>query len=292
MAIYTLKEMMKLKKEHGCSSQLIADLSDVPLGTVQKIFCGITSTPRRSTLIKLSKAFDILDLNSDNYNKEPSDNELSKSDMVAERSSYGTVKGSNALNIDSYDNKTIEDYLALPEGTRIELIDGKFYDMAAPTFVHQRIGGLLLNEFERFIENNGGPCVPSIAPTDVQLDNDDKTMVQPDVLVVCDRKKITYERVKGAPDLIVEVLSPSNWYMDTVRKLKKYKKAGVREYWIVIPDEKMVMVYEFEKSSEAIEYSFDDTIPVGIWNGECKVDFSKIYDKISFLFENRQHTLL
>ena len=282
MTVYTLKEMLSMKKEYGCSSRMISELSGVPLGTVQKIFSGITSSPRRNTLVALSKAFE--SLKPETKYQTMSDSAPSGAEILAEQSTYSYSKGSGALKIDSYENKTLEDYLALPEGTRIELIDGRFYDMAAPTFVHQRISAMICFEFEKFINENGGPCVPSIAPTDVQLDNDDKTMVQPDVLVVCDRSKITYERVKGAPDLIIEVLSPSNWYMDTNRKLKKYKNAGVREYWIVIPDEKVVLVYEFEKSSDAIEYTFNDTIPVGIWDGKCKVNFKKIYDNISFLF--------
>ena len=145
------------------------------------------------------------------------------------------------------------------------------------------------NVFENFVNENGGPCIPSIAPTDVQLDCDDKTMVQPDVLVVCDRDKIIKARVVGAPDLIVEVLSPSNWYMDIIRKMKKYKNAGVREYWIVLPDTKAVLVYDFENKSdscEPIEYSFNGTVPVRIWDGKCTVDFKNIYDKVSFLYDD------
>ena len=264
----TVDEMIKLKKEFGFSYQYISEKSGVPLGTVQKIFGGFTESPRYSTLQALSSVFE--DVNMDN-------------DMVMETGHYNV--GTSTIKIDSYENKTLEDYLALPEGTRIELIDGVFYDMAAPTFVHQRIGAIICSMFENFIDENGGPCIPSVAPTDVQLDCDDKTMVQPDVLVVCDRDKIIKARVVGAPDLIVEVLSPSNWYMDVIRKKNKYQNAGVREYWIVLPDDKKVLVYNFEKSSDPIEYTFEDQIPVAIWNGKCVVDFKTIYSKIEFLYE-------
>ena len=264
----TVDEMIKLKKEFGFSYQYISEKSGVPLGTVQKIFGGFTESPRYSTLKALSSVFE--DMNMDK-------------DMVMETSHYSA--GTSAIKIDSYENKTLEDYLALPEGTRIELIDGVFYDMAAPTFVHQRIGAMILYEFERFIDENGGPCIPSVAPTDVQLDCDDKTMVQPDVLVVCDRDKIIKARVVGAPDLIVEVLSPSNWYMDVIRKKNKYQNAGVREYWIVLPDDKKVLVYNFEKSSDPVEYTFEDKVPVAIWDGKCVVDFKTIYSKIEFLYD-------
>jgi Uma2 family endonuclease len=178
----------------------------------------------------------------------------------------------------------MDDYIRLPEGTRVELIDGKFYDMAAPTTVHQGIGFEICYQLKNYVTENGGKCVPFIAPTDVQLDCDDKTMVQPDVLVVCDRSKITRERVVGAPDLVVEIVSPSNVITDVLIKLYKYKNAGVREYWIVFPDEKMVMVYNFEQGTSPVEYTFADSIPVGIWDGKCKIDFERIYDQIGFLY--------
>ena len=125
--------------------------------------------------------------------------------------------------------------------------------------------------------------MPFAAPTDVQLDCDDKTMVMPDVFVVCDRDKITEQRIYGAPDLIIEILSQSNWYTDMEIKRRKYKAAGVREYWIVIPKQQKILVYDFEKNNDSIEYTFDDSIPVGIWDGKCTVDFENIKSKISFL---------
>ena len=117
----------------------------------------------------------------------------------------------------------------------------------------------------------------------MQLDCDDKTVVQPDVMIICDRSKITKPRIVGAPDLVVEVLSPSNWSHDMVRKLKKYKKAGVREYWIVNLEEQYVLVYEFTKSDFPTEYDFDDEVPVGIWDGKCKVNFREIYEDVEFM---------
>ena len=263
----TINEMIQKKKELGYSCKQIAEKSGVPLGTVQKIFSGITTTPRHETLSALSKAFP--------QNK-------SRSSSLYDTSSYNMAfEESNA-------GKTIDDYLALPEGTRIEMIDGVFYDMAAPTTIHQSISVFLAGLFNEHISKNKGDCFSFAAPTDVQLNCDNKTMVQPDVLIVCDRDKITKARIVGAPDLIVEILSPSNWYMDAYRKLRKYYSAGVREYWIVVPDAKFILVYNFEKNGnnhDYIEYTFEDTIPVGIWNDECKIDFKEIYTKIEFLYE-------
>ncbi|MCC8049249.1 MAG: Uma2 family endonuclease [Clostridiales bacterium] len=104
---------------------------------------------------------------------------------------------------------SLEDYLALPDDQRVELIDGVFYDMAAPTLIHQAISGRLLIHFSNYIAGNRGSCMAFTAPVDVQLDCDDKTIVQPDVLIICDPSKLRRERVYGAPELVVEVLSSS-----------------------------------------------------------------------------------
>lgn len=190
---------------------------------------------------------------------------------------------SSAFKIEDYHNKTLKDYLALPEGMRVELIDGVFYDMASPSALHQRIGGEIFTRLNNFVDSNNGQCIPFIAPMDVQLDCDDMTIVEPDVFIVCDRSKITKPRIFGAPDFIVEVLSRSSIQNDLYRKLWKYKQAGVREYWVVMPDQLQIKVFEFEKSDIPTVYTFDDEIPVGIWDGQCKVDFKKVYDKISFM---------
>ena len=155
--------------------------------------------------------------------------------------------------------------------------------MAAPSPVHQIMISSISTVLGNHIDINGGKCLTFIAPTDVQLDSDDKTMVQPDIFVVCDKKKVTKDRIKGAPDLIIEVLSPSNWYNDITRKLIKYKNAGVHEYWIVMPENLKVLVYNFDVSDIPTEYTFNDNVAVNIWNGKCSVDFRKILDKISFL---------
>ena len=132
---------------------------------------------------------------------------------------------------------------------------------------------------------NGGPCKPYISPVDVQLDRDDKTMVQPDVVVMCNRDQLTKARIVGAPSLVIKVLSPGSRYMDTVRKLRKYRNAGVAEYWVIFPEEQKVQVYLFEKgingeTDAPIEYTFADKVPVGIWNGACQVDFAEIAKEI------------
>ena len=183
---------------------------------------------------------------------------------------------------------TLEDYYALPDERRVELIDGVIYDMSAPTTIHQLIGLEIWGQLQKFIRKKKGTCIPFAAPVDVQLDCDDRTMVQPDVLVVCDRDKIIKRCIYGAPDFVVEILSPSTKRKDGIIKLSKYISAGVREYWIVDPDKKQVVVYDFQKEDYPVIYGFGGEIPVGIFDGECRIDFAEIYEYMLFLYEKEE----
>ena len=288
----TINEMLEIKKEYGFSYEYISEKSGVPASTVQKVFCGTTTSPRRTTIEALREVFEPLksmksavtttkkrELNDGSYMDESMADDLNINYVCEEPKGFIT-NGTGALQPDDYKNKTIDDYYALPPDIRVELIDGVFYDMASPATTHQKISLFLAMTLQAFIDANNGSCQTYAAPTDVQLDCDEKTMVQPDVFVLCDENKDEEKCIFGAPDLVIEILSPSTRYHDTMRKLYKYRNAGVREYWIVMPRELKIRVYFFEKSDTPIEYSFMDKIPVGIWDGRCKVDFSRIYEKI------------
>ena len=199
----TIEEMKDKKKEKGYSYEQMADLSGIPLGTIQKIFSGETKSPRYDTLIALEQLF-----------TEPLE--------VRETAS--------CYNADRNGSYTLDDYYALPDDQRVELIDGYFYTMLSPTFGHQSIAGEIHRQIANYIMDNGGSCRPFIAPVDVQLDCDNKTMVEPDVGIVCDTSKIKRFGIYGAPDFLVEVISPSTKKRDYTLKLSKYIEAGVREY--------------------------------------------------------------
>ena len=171
---------------------------------------------------------------------------------------------------------TIEDYYALPEERRAELIDGVIYDMGAPSTLHQMIVLSLCYTIQNQIHGRGGKCRVFVSPLDVQLDSDNWTMVQPDMFILCDPNKLTDRCVVGAPDFVAEVLSPSTRAKDYILKLRKYKEEGVREYWIIDPEKERVLVYHFEREEQPREYRFKDSIPIGVYGGEMAVNFQEI----------------
>lgn len=127
---------------------------------------------------------------------------------------------------------TYDDYASWPDDERWELIGGQAYNMTpAPSFRHQRHAGAIFNYLTTKL--SGKPCVAGIAPTDIVLSKHD--VVQPDVFVVCDKKKITDANIQGAPDLVIEILSPSTAAKDKREKKALYEKYGVKEYILVDP---------------------------------------------------------
>lgn len=161
---------------------------------------------------------------------------------------------------------TIEDIYTLPDGLRAELIEGRIYYMAPPNTRHQKIVSDLHYQIKDFISKNKGDCEVFPAPFAVFLNRDDANYVEPDLTVICDEKKITDKGCNGAPDWVIEIVSPSSRAMDYFTKLFKYRASGVREYWIVDPIKEMVMAYRFEKETME-EYSFGEDVPVGIYEG-------------------------
>ena len=160
---------------------------------------------------------------------------------------------------------TIDDIYALPEGERAELIDSQIYYLATPSRTHQRILFSLSRKIADYIDSKGGNCEVDIAPFAVFLNNDDVNYVEPDISVICDPSKLDEKGCYGAPDWIIEIVSPTSRQMDYYKKLFKYRTAGVREYWIVDPTKELVMVYRFEKETME-QYSFKEDIPVGIYD--------------------------
>ncbi|WP_300772516.1 Uma2 family endonuclease [uncultured Acetatifactor sp.] len=176
----------------------------------------------------------------------------------------------------SFRHYTEEDYDNLPENVRAELIDGQFYYMSAPSRIHQTILSELHIAIGTYIKSQGGSCRVYPAPFAVKLFEDRDTVVAPDISVICDRDKLTDKRCSGAPDWIIEIISPSNPGHDYIRKLNLYADAGAREYWIVDPMVKEVAVYHLEKGSfRAKAYTFQDRIAVNIYD-DFQIDFQEL----------------
>lgn len=161
---------------------------------------------------------------------------------------------------------TLDDIYALPDGERAELINGYIYDMTPPTRTHQRIVLSLSRTIADYIESNNGSCEVDIAPFAVFLNEDDKNYVEPDISVICDPSKLSDKGCSGAPDWIIEIVSPGSRRMDYSIKLFKYRSAGVREYWIVDPEKKRITVYDLEHD-DMNEYSFADSVSSYIYPG-------------------------
>ncbi len=185
-------------------------------------------------------------------------------------------KGSVTMAIPKKQTYTEADYYALPEDVRVELINGQIYYQAAPSRAHQKILMSVSKTIANYIDTTGGSCEVYPAPFAVKLYEDRKTIVEPDISVICDRDKLTDKGCTGAPDWIIEIVSPSNSSHDYIRKLNLYADAGVREYWIVNPVEQSIFVYHLETDSFQVKYyTFRDKIKVNIYD-DLWIDFQEI----------------
>ena len=161
---------------------------------------------------------------------------------------------------------TINDIYDLPEGMRAELINGKIYYMAPPTRIHQKLVSIFNQIIANHIDSNHGTCEVYPAPFAVFLDESSINYVEPDISVICDPKKLDEKGCHGAPDWIIEIVSPSSRMLDYHVKLFKYCNAGVAEYWVVDPEKKRITVHNFHKETTE-EYGLYDSVPVGIYEG-------------------------
>lgn len=160
---------------------------------------------------------------------------------------------------------TSEDYWSLPEDQHAELINGKLYAMAPPSRINQELVSELTVAFSNHIKSKGGHCKVYPAPFAVNLNADDKTYVEPDVSIICDKNKLSDRGCEGAPDFIIEVVSPSSRKTDYSTKNALYSDAGVREYWIVDPLKERTTIYRYEEDAAPTIIPFNQTVQVGIY---------------------------
>ncbi|MBP1760015.1 MAG: hypothetical protein H6Q63_932 [Firmicutes bacterium] len=182
---------------------------------------------------------------------------------------------------------TYADYLTYPEGERWEIIDGVSYMQAAPSPIHQEILMELSKQIAVFLTGNPCPIYP--APFCVRLPQGDeknnrevKNVVEPDISIICEKSKIDDKGCNGAPDMVIEIISPSSIKTDRVVKFNLYEKAGVKEYWIVEPDQKLVSVFQLQKNgrfSRPEMYTDEDSITASLFT-DLVIDLGAVFNQI------------
>ena len=268
----TIEEMRKRKRQLEYTNAQLSNMTDIPLGTLNKILSGATKHPRPENLKALEQVLQDTNYIYGTRSAAPFMVQEGQFEYAAEAEKEPREKQPGDF--------TIEDYYALPDDQRVELIDGVFYDMAAPTVEHQLLTGSVHAQFLAFIRRKKGKCIPLVSPVDVKLDADNKTMVQPDVIVVCDRERITEKTVLGGPDFVLEVVSPSSVMKDYIKKAAKYEAAGVREYWIVDPMSRRILTYDFTEGSVPGIYPLSGKIAVALFGGELQIDFDEYQEML------------
>jgi len=182
--------------------------------------------------------------------------------------------------VPAYDKKyTYSDYIEWDDDKRWELIDGAAYMMSAPNRMHQKLLGNLHVQFYNFLK--GKSCEVYLSPFDVRLNADtvDDTVVQPDLVIVCDQTKLNDAGGIGAPDMVVEILSPSTARYDRNTKFNAYLKSGIREYWIIDPETKSLAVHILNDDNYITHpYTDEETAPVHALEG-CTINLSKVFEE-------------
>lgn len=260
----TLAEILRIKAEKGYSVSKLSEYSGVPVETLRKILAGNTTDTMEADLAALENALfqDACTYHLDSISPN----------MVAEAQSYcSTSQGKKRQG-----EYTLEDYHNMPEDRRAELIDGVIYDMASPSPLHQMIAGMVYARILAFIEKNKGDCIPFIAPADVQLDCDDRTMVQPDVFILCKQDRLRRFGICGAPDFVLEILSGSTRKKDMTVKLTKYMEAGVKEYWVIDPEKRLLIVYIGEEEGIPRLYPLQGDVGMNLYDGNLRIDLNEI----------------
>lgn len=261
----TADDLKKKKEEAGMTTAALSKLSGVPVGTINKILNGETKSPRCDTLSALEQALDTV---------------WKPSKEVRESSApYGVGESGVHTTTDSWklrcNMQADADSLKLSYDMGAERMDGELICPEKPTTGHQVLVSQLILQFGRFIEETGKNDLVLPSPFCVYPDSDEKTVLQPDISVVCHRERLGRDGLMGAPDLIMEITSSVTRKRDLGRKMCRYLEAGVREYWVLDSKTRNVLVYCFEQDELPAVYSFEDEIPVSIWEGKLRICLQK-----------------
>ena len=290
----TVAELKAKKKELKITTYELSRMADVPNGTLSKILTGETKNPSHATMEKLEqilmreemerrltayriamgqyfennpsgsqKEFEEIYRRENHLNDAP----IYLSTRVSEEPFvYGaTVRQDTRV--------TTEDPVMRLGGRDRELIDGTIITCDMPGVAHQDMVERIGEQIRSYIKANGGTCKVYVAGLNVYLDEDEYTLVIPDVVVVCNQEKLKDKGLYGAPDWVIEVVSPSTREVDYHKKLYKYMSAGVREYWIVDMDREMVSVCTNGEPMQVTIYHFGEEIPVELYERKLIIQF-------------------
>ena len=279
----TLEELIRKRKERKLTYDRLSAMTGIPVPTLQKIFSGKTASPRYHTLEKLERALfgAETDAAGPHAGSDHTDRHTGTGVIRETAAIYQTGDRDHDRRLSPYlpykpqGTYTVADLELLPEEERFELIDGVMFRLESPSVEHQQLVMFLGSCLRDMAEEQDCDCLVLCAPCDVQLDRDEKTMVQPDVLVICDENNVNEKRCVGAPDLCIEILSPSTRSKDQLLKRYKYEHAGVKEFWAVDPEADQVIVYRFGDGTAETRYSFEDKVSVGICPGGHYIDFAE-----------------
>ncbi|WP_051688488.1 Uma2 family endonuclease [Butyrivibrio sp. AE2032] len=294
-----IKELKERKKALKLTTAELAYLAELPVSTVSKIMTGETKKPSYMTIEKIDKVLSHEEMLSrvrayadailkyiqehpnesvdqiqfeKNYRKEHGlDNAplpYAQSDARA-AGEMGKTDGSLALS--HMGNVTVQMLDEIGEDRRIELIDGHLIINEYPKMRHQMVVQNLGRIIDDFIRSNSGDCKVFSVGVNVYLDEDDYTLVVPDIVVLCDDSRLNDNGIVGPPDWGIEVTSPSTRIRDYGKKMHKYMDAGVREYWIIDLEKEKVTTYIEGEPMMVYIYSFEDEIPVYIYDGKLEV---------------------
>ncbi len=294
-----VKELKKRKKALKLTTAELAFIAELPVGTVSKIMTGETKNPSYATIEKIDKALaheemlarvhayieELLayihghpDENVDQVKFEREYRKAHNLDDSPLPFAMPQTAQNNALDIELFHDPRVNEEICaqLGENRCIELIDGHLIINEMPDMDHQIIVQNLGEKIRDFIKRNKGKCKMFNVGINVFLDEDDYTLVIPDVVVLCDRGKIGKKGIIGAPDWVIEVVSPSTRTNDYNRKMHKYMAAGVREYWIIDPLKEKIITYVEGETLMACVYDFTDHVPVYIYDGRLQICMSEL----------------
>lgn len=289
-----IKDLKERKKALKLTTDQIAYMAELPYSTVSKIFTGETKNPQYITIEKIDEAISRAEQTRriEAYQAAIKEYIENHPDEVFEHSKFEKIyrKENNlssdpipyAVPLSDADTEgvlalrkvgpvTFESFMKLEVDRWTELIDGKIITANSPSFEHQVIVDELGYAIKKYISDNDGKCKVFSSGLNVRFDEEDDTLVVPDVLVRCENGTIMDYGIYGAPDFVVEVTSPSTRSKDYHVKLSKYMSYGVREYWIVDLQKRIVVTYQNDMPTISAIYHFNDEVPVSIYEGKLKI---------------------